>query len=83
MDIIAVVGWEELFSSKWYKGCHMRKRRGGKWVTPPPKGFYAVLISGDFMWGPFDTELEAVGYIVSKATQPTGDGDDAAARVLH
>ena len=83
MGLIAVVGWEELFSSDWYKGCRVRKRRGGKWITPPGRGFYAVFVDGDYMWGPFDTELEAVSYIVSKATEQTGDGDGATERVLH
>jgi len=86
--LIAIVGWEELFSSDWFRGLRRDKwTRGstGEYAAPPRRGFYAVDLANDAMWGPFDTEVGAVGFIVSivtRPTQPAGD-DGHAARVLH
>ena len=89
--VIAIAGWEDLFTSEWYKAMHralgpLGKYDGaGKWTEemPPERGVYAVdLMSGD-IWGPFDTELDAIGEVVAMAAQPVVEGDGDAARVLH
>lgn len=86
LGMIAIVGWEDLFGSPWFKSSarSMGKRdQEGKWVTPPPRGFYAVDVLEDAMWGPFDTELEATGYIVAMIARSKGRYIGDAGRVLH
>ena len=86
MRLMAVLGWEELLASEWYKAMN---RTFGELVRfddgeeLPKRGFYAVnLINGD-VCGPFDTETGAVGWIVSAATHQRGEDVGRGKRVLH
>lgn len=84
--MIAIVGWEDLFESPWFKSSARlmgQYNPDGKWVTPPRRGVYAVDVMQDVMWGPFDTETEAVGYVVGMITQVGKACNDNAGRVLH
>lgn len=84
--MIAIVGWEDLFGSPWFKSsarCMGKLDREGEWMTPPKRGFYAVDVLEDVMWGPFDTETEATGFIITLITRLGREDSGHEGRVLH
>lgn len=84
--MIAIVGWEDLFGSPWFMSsarCMGKRGPEGKWITPPRRGFYAVDVLQDVMWGPFNTETEATGFIITLVTRPIREASNDAGRVLH
>lgn len=87
--VIAVLDWRTLLASDWYEsrrsvfGRLGRCDEDGEWEDLPREGFYAVdLMSGD-VWGPFDTETEAVGQVITAITQLGNKGGESGERVLH
>ena len=88
IGVLSIVSWEDLLSSQWYKdmgrafGRLGRKGEGGEWIELPKRGFYVVDIAGGDVWGPYITETEAVGSVVSIVAQIAEDSGDAK-RVLH